>query len=69
MALPRFLVYLQTIKAKKKIVNEKIQYKTTAKVELTSLEACALEAEGEIVGYLPATIVIKNQLIRFLKHK
>ncbi len=69
VALPRFLVYLQTIKAKKKIVNKKIQYKTTARVELTSVEICPLEAEGEIIGYLPAIILIKNQLIRFLKHK
>lgn len=65
--LARFLIYLQTIKAKKKILNERIQYKTLATVELSSLETCALEAEGEIVGYLPATIQIKNQEIRFLK--
>jgi diacylglycerol kinase (ATP) len=65
--LAYFLVYLQTIKARKRILNQRIQYKKLATVELSSLEACALEAEGEVIGYLPAAIQIKNQKIRFLK--
>ena len=65
--LIRFLFYLQNIKSKKKIISDRIRYTTTSTVEVTSKETSALEAEGEIIGFLPASIKINEQVIRFLR--
>ncbi len=63
----KFLLYLQTIKSRKKIMNERISYKTITSMELTSTLPCALEAEGEIIGFLPATIEVRPSFLKFFK--
>jgi diacylglycerol kinase (ATP) len=62
----RFLIYLQTIKMKKQIKDPQIKYSLLNKLEITSGELCCLEAEGEIIGYLPAIVEIKPKAIQFL---
>ncbi len=63
--LLKFLVYLQTIKARKKITSNLVNYSLVTSIELSSTEKCALETEGEIIGYLPAKIHIVPLLIKF----
>ena len=63
----KFLLYLQAIKGKKKIDDSMVHYHSTSSAELSASEQCALEAEGEFVGFLPATIKILPKKIRFLR--
>jgi len=63
----KFLLYLQTIKAKKKITDPKIHYQLTSTAELTAVETCPLEADGELAGILPASIEILPGRIKFLR--
>lgn len=63
----KFLFYLQTLKSKKKIVNEHISYKTIRLAQLTSAISCALEAEGELIGFLPATIEVQPAFLKFYR--
>ena len=63
----KFLMLLQSLKKKRKINDPHIHYNTLARAELSSTEECALEAEGEFVGLLPATISILIGKISFLR--
>ena len=63
----KFLLYLQTIKGKKKINDRLVHYHSTSGAELSANESCALEAEGELVGFLPASIKILPKKINFLR--
>lgn len=63
----KFLIFLQTLKKKRKIDDPLVHYNTLARVELSSAEECALEAEGELVGLLPATITVLMGKISFLR--
>ena len=63
----KFLMFLQTLKKKRKINDPHIHYNTLARVELSSTEECGLEAEGEFVGLLPATITVLMGKISFLR--
>ncbi|NOT75181.1 MAG: diacylglycerol kinase family lipid kinase [Cyclobacteriaceae bacterium] len=65
--LLKFLMYLQAIKGKKKIIHPNIFYQTTSEAFLSSPDTCALEAEGELVGQLPAKITILPSAIRFVR--
>ena len=67
LPLWKFLLYLQTIKSGKKLVDSKINYSRLTSVELTASEQCAIEAEGEAIGFLPAKIQLLPSLIKFLK--
>ena len=68
-ALPlwKFLLYQQAMKAKKKIQDRLIMYNQSARIELDSTERCAIEAEGELAGFLPAEINVIGKTIRFLR--
>ncbi len=63
----KFLLYLQTIKGKRKINDTMVHYHTASGVELSANESCALEADGESIGFLPASIKILPKKIGFLR--
>jgi len=63
----RFLWFLQTLKRARKINDARIYYNTTDKIEITSEQPVAIEAEGELVGFLPATIRMKPGAVAFLR--
>jgi YegS/Rv2252/BmrU family lipid kinase len=56
MAWPRFLVCLQRIKGGKELKHPNIHYREFTSATLTSDVPVLLEAEGELVGHLPATV-------------
>ena len=58
-----FIRYSNDLKKGKHVRIPEIVYNETDYVELTSPEPCVVEADGEILGYLPATIsMIERQL-------
>lgn len=63
----KFLLFLQTLKKKRKINDPLLHYNTLTRVELSSEEECAIEAEGELVGLLPATITVLMGKISFFR--
>jgi len=65
--LLKFLLYLQTLKRARKINDARIHYALTNKIEITSEQPVAIEAEGELVGFLPATISMKLGAVSFLR--
>jgi diacylglycerol kinase (ATP) len=67
IALPKFLWYLQLIKQKKKIADHKIKYDPLQEAHLSSSEKVMMEAEGELVGYLPASVELLKKKIQFFR--
>lgn len=67
LPLWKFLLYLQTIKSRKKLIDNKLTYGKLNALELTATERCAIEAEGEAIGFLPARISLIPSLITILK--
>jgi diacylglycerol kinase (ATP) len=65
--LLKFLVYLQTLKGKSKVKDRRIIYNSVRRIYLSAPKPCVLEAEGEIVGTLPATISLSSQKVNFLR--
>ncbi len=65
--LLKFLLYLQQLKTKKKIINDQIVYSDTTKIELSSVNKVMLETEGELIGFLPASIELIPSQIRFFR--
>ncbi len=64
--LLKFLIYLQQLKSKRKIIDPKVQYQQGRYFEMTSSEKLAIEADGEIQGYLPAKAeLMPNQILIF----
>ena len=63
----KFLLYLQKIKGKQKINDSMVHYYSTSSAELSADESSALEADGEFVGFLPASIKVLPKKIRFLR--
>jgi YegS/Rv2252/BmrU family lipid kinase len=64
----KFLVYLQQIKNMKKITDKQVFYSTATKLELSSVNQVRLEAEGELIGFLPAAVEVMSGKVRFLKN-
>ncbi len=65
--LLKFLWFLQSIKQKKKISDALITYSTMKEVMISSTEQTMLEAEGELIGYLPARVEILPSRILFFR--
>jgi diacylglycerol kinase (ATP) len=65
--LLKFLLYLQRLKQGSKINDSQIQYELSNKIEITSEQPVAIEAEGELVGFLPASVEMKPKAISFLR--
>lgn len=61
-----FIRYSGTLKNSKMIVHPKVSYSSATQLELTAAEPCRIEADGELLGFLPATISILPSRIRFL---
>ncbi len=69
LPLWKFLLYLQTIKSGKKLIDNKITYVKLNALELTAPERCAIEAEGEAIGFLPARIELLQHKISLFYNK
>ncbi|MFM8912260.1 MAG: diacylglycerol/lipid kinase family protein [Flammeovirgaceae bacterium] len=54
--LPQFLWYLQQIKMKRKVRAQQVYYVKASDVRLSSTKAAMLEADGELLGWLPAKV-------------
>jgi len=67
LPLWKFLIYQHAMKTKKKIRDRLITYNQSARIELHSPEPCAIEAEGELVGFLPVEIDVIRKTINFLR--
>jgi diacylglycerol kinase (ATP) len=67
LPLWKFLLYLQSIKSQKKIQDKFIHYNQTTQMELRAPEPCAIETDGELVGYLPAKLEILSKRIDFFR--
>lgn len=67
LPLIRFLYYLQKIKRCARIVDPLIEYNAAETINLTAPAACAMEAEGEFVGFLPAKVSVQARSIRVLR--
>lgn len=65
--LLKFLFYLQVVKGKKKVKDPDVIYSTTTKIEITSSQSVAIEAEGELMGFLPAVMEVLPARIMFLR--
>lgn len=61
-----FIRYSGTLKNSRKIIHPKISYASAKKIEMTSESPCRIEADGELLGFLPATIDILPARIKFL---
>jgi diacylglycerol kinase (ATP) len=61
-----FMRYSTALKKGRHVRIPKIEYKEATSVQLTSDESCLIEADGEILGYLPATVSLSNRKIDFL---
>jgi diacylglycerol kinase (ATP) len=65
--LLKFLWFLQAIKQRKLIRDENIRYSKITTVAISSQEKILLEAEGELVGYLPSMIGIHKNKVLFYR--
>ncbi len=61
-----YLKNMNGVKSGDKLSHPKVEYKRTDKLEITSEEKCGLEADGEFVGYAPATVTIADETIKLL---
>lgn len=61
-----FMRYSSDLKKGKHVRIPEIAYNEATAVELTSPEPCAIEADGEILGYLPARIELLPKIISVL---
>lgn len=66
VSVMEFIRYSGALKRSKKIVHPKVQYSSAKHLELTADAPCRIEADGELLGYLPATIDIIPAKIKFL---
>lgn len=61
-----FIRYTSTLKRSGKIIHPKINYQSAEKLELTSEMPCRIEADGELLGFLPARVEVIPGRIKFL---
>lgn len=61
-----FILQSIPMKQGKRIIHPKVSYLKTTSVDLTSQQPCALEADGESIGWLPARIEMAPFKLRFL---
>lgn len=67
VSLLKFLLYLQSLKSKKKIVSDRIIYSKGSCFEVSSTQTAMVEAEGELVGYLPMSVALVKNKVSFLR--
>jgi diacylglycerol kinase (ATP) len=61
-----FIRYTSKLKNAKRINNQKIEYREAEKLELTAKSPCRIEADGELLGFLPAQVEVLPGRIKFL---
>jgi len=61
-----FIWHSGRLKSDKKIVHPKVRYDVAKQMELSSAEPCLIEADGELLGLLPAIIGILPGKIKVL---
>ncbi len=61
-----FIRYSSTLKKLKQINHAKISYTHANRLEVNSTERCGVEADGELLGWLPAVIELVPGRIRLL---
>jgi len=61
-----FIRHTSTLKNSRKVNHPKIQYKTAEKFEITAELPCRIEADGELLGFLPAHVEVMPGRIKFL---
>ncbi len=61
-----FIRYSGKLRRAKKITHPEVRYQQTKHLELTSQSPCAIEADGEFLGWLPATVKIMPNTLRFI---
>lgn len=62
-----FLKFLLALKGARKINDPGILYNVAKKILLTAPEKCPMEADGELIGFLPAEVEILPGKILFLR--
>lgn len=66
VSILEFIRYTGHLKNEKVIDHPKVVYSTLKHVELTSEKPCRIEADGELLGFLPATVKVLPTQIKFL---
>jgi len=61
-----FVRYSTAMKNNEVIVHSKVEYNRTATLQLDSEKSCSIEADGEWLGWLPATIELAPLKLKFL---
>lgn len=61
-----FIRYTSTLKNSRKISHPKIEYKKVESLDVTAESPCRIEADGELLGFLPAHIEVLPGRIKFL---
>lgn len=61
-----FIRYTSTLKNSRKVSHPKIEYKKVESLDLTAESPCRIEADGELLGFLPAHIEVLSGRIKFL---
>jgi diacylglycerol kinase (ATP) len=67
LSLLKFLLSLQKIKAKTKVKDNLIFYNDCTSIQISAPEPCPIEAEGELMGWLPMKIEMLPKKIKFLR--
>lgn len=66
VSLLDFMVHGRSLRRDKKVQLDKVHYKTTTALELTSEAPCPIEGDGEILGWLPARISMIPRQLNFI---
>ncbi len=61
-----FILKSHVLKLGKKVIHREVWYRKMTTIELTSESPCAIEADGELLGLLPARVEMMKQTISFL---
>lgn len=61
-----FILKSHLLKLGKKVIHPEISYRKTSAIEFTAESTCAIEADGEFLGVLPARIEMMKETIKFL---
>ena len=61
-----FILRSHALKLGNKVIHREVWYRKTTTIELTSESPCAIEADGEYLGVLPARVEMMKQTIKFL---
>ncbi|MGC1241283.1 MAG: diacylglycerol kinase family protein [Chryseosolibacter sp.] len=61
-----FIMQTAKLKKGKKVTLDEVSYKTATAIDFTSTVECPIEADGEILGWLPAKIRMVERQLNFL---